>query len=110
MVNPTDVDVMDGLIHLGLGRGCKFTKEPDGFIKEAGTDEEERTTYFAGTFLHARTVSLTYNLDFICPPLVTQIQLGISYRCHTCALDTDLSPEVRGIIHIIGRWPGPVAH
>jgi hypothetical protein len=87
VLNLTDVDAMEGNMNLQIGTGCKFAKEPERFTRLAGQDDRRRNMDF--NRILAKTVLNTMSADIVAPPSVRYVELGMSFRCHTCIRDTE---------------------
>jgi hypothetical protein len=99
VLNLTEVDATDIDINLFICDRCKYEKESPLLLKVTGMSEKMRLLNIP--LLHAKEGYQAVGVDFIPPadttPTGATIQVGFTYRCHTCDLDTTAS---RGTIHI----------
>jgi hypothetical protein len=88
VVNPTDVDAVDGEITLRICDACKFAKEPPGFSKLDGQSDTERNDPFVRILARSHIPTMTAD---ILAPKNGNFVVGISYRCHTCVVSSEAS-------------------
>lgn len=87
--NVTNVDAIDGFLNLQICDVCKFAKEPAGFTKLPGQNDQLRHMEFAR--IHSHTFLSTHSADIITPPGVRDVALAMHFRCNTCVRETELS-------------------
>jgi hypothetical protein len=80
--NISNVPAKNGDIWVQICNRCKYAKEPDGFAKRSGSDEQIRHKNFqlinGGAFLEKMTVEINV------PPEVGRFETAFEYACETC--------------------------
>jgi hypothetical protein len=85
--NMTDVDALDGEIILVVCDACKLVKIPDGFLRREGQPEQTINMPFARVL--AKSVLPRISLDLAISPIQYEdVAVGMTYRCHTCVIET----------------------
>lgn len=103
VLNATDVSAEDGEITLTICDACTFAKEPEHFTKLQVNGPTSRFATFQRLLPH--TNFDTASVDVVVPRTLTNLTVGISFRCRTCVLDTGLSS---GIVHIARPFVRPL--
>jgi hypothetical protein len=98
VLNLTAVDAMGAEADFYICDGCKYAKEQAVFRKLPHVKETVRLLNLHD--LHALQATESLGLDIVPPSGGTEITIGFSYRCHTCALHIGMTPEATGTVHI----------
>jgi hypothetical protein len=95
LLNPTDVDAVDGEVTIFICDRCKFAKEPEGFRRLPGQSDKRRTMPFDRIF--AQIQMHTLSLDVI-PPPTKGFAIEVAYRCRTCVIEKQ---NQQGIVYVV---------
>jgi hypothetical protein len=95
VVNLSDADAVDGDVVFQIPDKCKFAKEPEGLIRVRGAPDTQRDMAFR--YINRMSMPANMAVDVIVPAEWQFFAVGITYRCRTCVLNTDL---MYGTIHL----------
>jgi hypothetical protein len=99
--NNTDADAIDGYFVFVTCPTCKIVGDTGAFTKIAGDEDYERNRDFQHVFAHSRSEIMQLNVE---PPSnLDTFQVGLKYRCKTCAVGGELAVNVATII-LGPRW------
>lgn len=83
VINPTDVDALNGELWLYICDDCRFGREPQGLTRLDGMAETIRYRRFT---LHGRTTMRKTSVEIVVPERARYINVGFNYRCRACEI------------------------